>query len=93
MEPRSRPTREGSTPFDDLFREHYEPMVRVAFLLLGSRDEAEDVVQDAFARVELRWRRLGNPGGYLRRCEVVAGLRELGPDEWAALKASVPQLP
>jgi len=56
--------------FDQLFRTQYEPMVRVAYLLLWSRDEAEDVVQDAFARVELRWSRLGNAGGYLRRCVV-----------------------
>lgn len=61
---------DGAPTFDDLFRTHYEPMVRVAYLLLGSRDEAEDVVQDAFARVELRWHRLGNAGGYLRRCVV-----------------------
>jgi RNA polymerase sigma-70 factor (sigma-E family) len=61
---------EGPPTFDDLFRTQYEPMVRVAYLLLGSRDEAEDVVQDAFARVELRWRRLDNAGGYLRRCVV-----------------------
>lgn len=27
-------------------------------------------MQDAFARVELRWSRLHNPGGYLRRCVV-----------------------
>ena len=62
--------RDGAASFDDLFRAQYEPMVRVAYLLVGSREEAEDVVQDAFARVELRWRRLGNPGGYLRRCVV-----------------------
>ena len=31
---------------------------------------AEDVVQDAFARLDLRWSRVGNPGAYLRRCVV-----------------------
>jgi RNA polymerase sigma factor (sigma-70 family) len=61
---------ERSTTFDDLFRRRYEPMVRVAFLLVGTRAEAEDVVQDAFARIELRWARLDNPEGYLRRCVV-----------------------
>jgi RNA polymerase sigma-70 factor (sigma-E family) len=63
-------TADRSITFDDLFREQYESMVRVAFLLVGSRAEAEDVVQDAFARIELRWARLDNPGGYLRRCVV-----------------------
>jgi RNA polymerase sigma-70 factor (sigma-E family) len=61
--------RQAST-FEELFRQQYEPMVRVAFLLVGSRAEAEDVVQDAFARVELRWARVDNPAGYLRRCVV-----------------------
>jgi RNA polymerase sigma-70 factor (sigma-E family) len=56
--------------FEDLFRRRYEPMVRVAYLLVGSRAEAEDVVQDAFARIELRWARLDNPEGYLHRCVV-----------------------
>ncbi|HET6949505.1 MAG TPA: sigma-70 family RNA polymerase sigma factor [Acidimicrobiales bacterium] len=62
--------------FEVLFAEQYTPMVRVAYLLLGRRDEAEDVVQDAFARVDLRWSRLDNPGGYLRRC-VVNGATDL----------------
>jgi RNA polymerase sigma-70 factor (sigma-E family) len=56
--------------FEELFRERYEGMIRVAFLLVGSRAEAEDVVQDAFARVNLRWKRIDNPGGYLHRCVV-----------------------
>jgi RNA polymerase sigma-70 factor (sigma-E family) len=60
----------ATNTFEDLFRRRYEPMVRVAFLLVGSRAEAEDVVQDAFARIELRWARLDNPEGYLRRCVV-----------------------
>jgi RNA polymerase sigma-70 factor (sigma-E family) len=61
---------DGPTTFEDLFRRRYEPMVRVAFLLVGARAEAEDVVQDAFARMELRWTRLDNPEGYLHRCVV-----------------------
>jgi RNA polymerase sigma-70 factor (sigma-E family) len=69
--PRDPETEADDPPsFEDLFHEQYEPMVRVAFLLVGSRAEAEDVVQDAFARVELRWERLGVAGAYLRRCVV-----------------------
>jgi RNA polymerase sigma-70 factor (sigma-E family) len=63
-------TVELPTTFEDVFRRQYEPMVRVAFLLLGSRAEAEDAVQDALARVQLRWARLDNPEAYLRRCVV-----------------------
>jgi RNA polymerase sigma-70 factor (sigma-E family) len=61
---------EAAPTFEDVFRRRYEPMVRVAFLLVGSRAEAEDVVQDSFARMELRWRRIDNPEGYLHRCVV-----------------------
>jgi RNA polymerase sigma-70 factor (sigma-E family) len=61
---------EAATTFDDLFQRRYQPMVRVAYLLVGSRAEAEDVVQDAFARVDLRWGRMDNPDGYLHRCVV-----------------------
>jgi RNA polymerase sigma factor (sigma-70 family) len=64
------PVEVAATTFDDLFRTRYEQMVRVAFLLVGSRAEAEDVVQDAFARIELRWSRLDNAEGYLHRCVV-----------------------
>lgn len=41
-------------------------MVRLAFTLLSSQAEAEEVVQDAFAEVYMRWETLLNPGGYLR---------------------------
>jgi RNA polymerase sigma-70 factor (sigma-E family) len=63
-------TVERATSFEQLFRQSYEPMVRVAYLLVGSRAEAEDVVQDAFAKMELRWSRIDNPEGYLRRSVV-----------------------
>ncbi|MBI2704949.1 MAG: sigma-70 family RNA polymerase sigma factor [Actinobacteria bacterium] len=53
-----------------LFRSEYEPMLRVAFLLLGSQPAAEDVVQDAYAALFERWNRVERPGAYLRRCAV-----------------------
>jgi len=52
--------------FDALFTAEYEPMVRLSYLTLGSRHEAEEVVQEAFAEVHDRWRRLARPGAYLR---------------------------
>jgi RNA polymerase sigma factor (sigma-70 family) len=61
---------ERAPTFEDVFMRRYEPLVRVAFLLVGSRAEAEDVVQDSFARVELRWAKLDNPEAYLHRCVV-----------------------
>lgn len=56
-----------------LFAAEYAPMVRVAFLVVG--DGAEEVVQDAFARVIERWDRLDRPAAYLRTC-VVNGCRD-----------------
>jgi len=60
----------GGFDIDALFRREYQPMVRVAFLVLGDRELAEDVVQDAFAHVQERAARLREPGAYLRRCVV-----------------------
>jgi RNA polymerase sigma-70 factor (sigma-E family) len=56
--------------FDELYRREYEPMVRLAFLLTGSNELAEDAAHDAFAKVYERWSRLDRPGAYLRTCVV-----------------------
>lgn len=49
-------------------------MLRLAVLLVGSAQQAEEVVQDAFEAVGQRWGSLDRPGGYLRTC-VVNGSR------------------
>jgi RNA polymerase sigma-70 factor (sigma-E family) len=56
--------------FDELYRREYAPMLRLAYLLLGSNELAEEAVHDAFAKVFERWSRLDRPGGYLRTCVV-----------------------
>ena len=43
-------------------------MVRLAFVLVDTHEEAEEVVQDAFVAVFARFTRLDNPAAYLRRC-------------------------
>ena len=60
--------------FDALFEAERRAMVRVAYLLVGSEPLAEEIVQDAFAQVYLRWSQLDRPGAYLRQC-VVNGAR------------------
>jgi len=50
----------------DLYRREYAPMVRLAHLLLGSNEAAEDVVQDSFVRLYRNWDRAEQPGPYLR---------------------------
>ncbi|MDP9019845.1 MAG: sigma-70 family RNA polymerase sigma factor [Actinomycetota bacterium] len=57
-----------------LYQREYGPMVRLASLLVGSTEAAEELVQDAFVAVHRRWDGLANPGGYLRTC-VVNGCR------------------
>jgi RNA polymerase sigma-70 factor (sigma-E family) len=52
-----------------LFETHYGALVRAVYLLLGDQGEAEEVVQEAFARLLVSWRRVRDPErvvGYLR---------------------------
>jgi RNA polymerase sigma-70 factor (sigma-E family) len=52
--------------FVALYRERYDPMVRLAYLLTGSRAVAEELVQDAFVAVHGAWDRARTPSAYLR---------------------------
>lgn len=49
-----------------LYREAYEPSVRLAHLLVGDRGRAEELTQDAFVRVHGRIDGLDEPAAYLR---------------------------
>ena len=50
-----------------LYRAEYTGMVRLAYTLVGSNAEAEEIVQDSFVEVSQRIADLGRqPGGYLR---------------------------
>ncbi len=62
---------------DALFRTHCLSLVRLAVVLLGDREEAEEVVQDAFVSLHRHWsglRDTGAAGAYLRAA-VVGGCR------------------
>jgi RNA polymerase sigma-70 factor (sigma-E family) len=57
----------------ELYREHAEQAMRLAYLLTGDRVLAEDLVQEAFVRVAGRFAHLRDPdafGAYLRRSVV-----------------------
>ena len=61
---------ERADRFEDFFHAHYQRLLRVMFLSTGDRHEAEDLAQDAMARVCERWDRirlLDDPVGYAYR--------------------------
>jgi RNA polymerase sigma-70 factor (sigma-E family) len=60
--------------FEDVYRRHHDRMVRVAYVLTGSNEAAEDIVQDAYVQLYGRFDRLGDAAGYLYRT-VVNGCR------------------
>jgi RNA polymerase sigma factor (sigma-70 family) len=59
-------TPEPTPAFDAFCREELEWARRLAFVLTGSRDVADDIAQEGFARVCRRYDALDNPRGYLR---------------------------
>jgi RNA polymerase sigma-70 factor (sigma-E family) len=62
-------TRDEDSSFAVVFNEHHRRAVRLAYLLTGDPDQAEDVVADAMAKVYVQWRRgrVDDVGPYLRR--------------------------
>jgi RNA polymerase sigma factor (sigma-70 family) len=61
-------SRERATAgFEEAYREQRLPLLRFAYLLCGSRETSEDVVQSAFASAHPRWDQIQSPASYLRR--------------------------
>ena len=60
-----------------LYRAQAVALIRLAYLMLGDRAAAEDVVQDAFCGLYRRWDRLTDPGSALPyvRSSVLNGCR------------------
>jgi RNA polymerase sigma-70 factor (sigma-E family) len=65
---------EVGTTFDTVFEAHYLPVLRLAVLLVGNQETAEDLVADAYARVYVKWRRgeVTDVEAYLRRAVINA---------------------
>lgn len=56
--------------FEEFFEAERERLFRALVVITGSRQEAEDISQDAFLRVWERWDKVGaleDPAGYLHR--------------------------
>ena len=60
----------------ELYSLHYRALVRLAALLVRDTPTAEEVVQEAFAKLLVRWSSVRNPGAYLRR-SVLNGCRDV----------------
>lgn len=63
----------GDETFAAFYARQWRPMVELAYLTVGSREQAEDLVQEAFARVHQRWSRVDQPAAYLRTTVVNLG--------------------
>lgn len=72
-----RPATAVDESFESVFRREYAPVARMAYLMLGSTGEAEEVTQDAFASLLVRWDRIDNPPGFVRTA-VLNGCRDIG---------------
>lgn len=59
--------------FIALYRARYAQMVRLATLLVDEMSQAEEVVQEAFLALHLRWDTVEDSVAYLRTCVVNGG--------------------
>lgn len=62
----------ASSPFEEVYRAQWAPLVRLALALSGSREMAEDIVHDSFLRVSGSLENIANPAAYLRKTVVNA---------------------
>lgn len=58
---------DGPPGFEETYRAHRLALVRLAFLMCGSRDLSEDLVQTVFTSAHPRWHAIDNHLAYLRR--------------------------
>ena len=63
-------------PFDTLYHREFAGLVRLAMVLVDNQELAEEVVQDAFAALYLRYRSVTSPLPYVR-ASVLNGSRKL----------------
>lgn len=84
-------TRADAGDFADVYAAHHADALRLAYLLTGDADRAEDAVADAFVKCYRRWRKGGidEPRAYLRRAvvnEVNSRFRRLSVERREAAK-------
>ncbi len=75
---------------DELFRNEYRGMVRLAYTLIGDNQRAEDIVQDGFIDVLRRFDQIRQPAAYLRTAVVSRCRSEIRRRRVRALHAPEP---
>ncbi|MGH9303314.1 MAG: sigma factor, partial [Acidimicrobiales bacterium] len=58
--------------FEEFYLEHFDRLARLAFVLTGSKELSEDLVQDSFVRLHSRYESLEAPDRYVRQVVVNA---------------------
>lgn len=89
--PRVEPTSLDGDDLAAVYRRLYPSLVRTAYLLVDTREQAEEVVQEAFAKAFPKWDRLRVPEAYVRTC-VVNGCRRVQRRRGLARRLVVPPL-
>jgi len=84
-------------PTDDeyraMFQAEYPPVFRTIRLMVGNRQTAEDVVQEAFSRLFVNWRKVSRydrPGAWVRRVAIRIASRARTPRSAVQPDPSVP---
>src|SRR4051812_17596479 len=65
-----------SEPFEAFYHREFAGLVRLAMVLVDSQEQAEEVVQDAFAALYLKYRLVSTPLAYVR-ASVLNGSRKV----------------
>ena len=71
LRPGTKPDRD--VVMEQLFRDHYSSLVRLAYCLIGDRAAAEDAAQEAFVSLHRHWDGVRDSGAvvaYLRRATI-----------------------
>ena len=67
---RAEAGQELAESLETLHAERYEGLVRLGYLLTGSRSDGEDLAQTAFASLAKSWNEVRSPRAYLRQAVV-----------------------
>ena len=82
--------------FEEFASARWASLVRVAYLLTGHRQDAEDLLQSALERVALRWHTLDEPEAYTRKVlytQAVSRWRRRGRHPAELLTGELPEGP